>query len=465
MLALAALAAGCATGSDYRRPSVPVPATVGGTPATAREFELPDWGGYFADETLETLIARALAHNRDLRIAVARVEEARALYGIQRSERLPSVDVSAQAASTRAPTPLDDENLTARRYDVNLGLLAYELDFWGRVRNLSQAALASYLSTEAAQRAFRLSLIADVAGTYYSVRALDERAALARRTAQARAESLRVIERRLKIGVASRLDMLQARTALEAARADAAALARSAQNARHALGVFVGESVTLPDATGAGLEDLPLPAALPPGLPSTVLLRRPDVVSAEQNLVAANANVAAARAAFFPRVSLIGSVGFASPELDQLFDGKRRAWSFIPTLSVPIFSGGRLSANLDLAEARRVTAVAQYERTIQLAFAEVADVLSDQAYLAQQYEAQQRLVASELERLRLAEARYNAGLVGYLDVLDAQRETYTAQQVLLDIKRERLAAAARAYKALGGLGTAPELARVSSGGG
>jgi multidrug efflux system outer membrane protein len=459
LLLAAAFAAGCAMTPDDRRPPAPVPEAVGDPAAAERAVELPAWGQYFADDTLEHLIARALEHNRDLRIAVARVEEARALYGIQRAERLPAFDAGVQAASSRAPSALADENVIARRYDVNLGLLAYELDFWGRVRNLSRAALASYFSTEAAQRAFRLSLIADVANTYYAVRALDERAALARRTAEARAEALRVIERRLKIGVASRLDMLQARTALEAARADAAALARQAQNARHALTVLVGETVTLPEATGAALEDLPLPPPLPAGLPSSVLLRRPDVVSAEQNLIAANANIAAARAAFFPFVSLVGTVGFASPELNELFDSGRRAWSFVPAISVPIFTGGRLSANLDLAEARQVTAVAQYERTIQLAFAEVADVLSDQAWLAEQHAAQERLVASQLERLRLAQARYDAGLIGYLEVLDAQRETYAAQQDLLEIKRARLAAAAQAYKALGGLG--PDYAGLS----
>lgn len=450
----AALLAGCVTGPDYRRPSAPVPQTVGA--AQAENLALPAWERYFVDDALEGLIQRALSHNRDLRIATARVQEARALYGIQRAEQLPSLEARVESSAARgpSPSPLIDDNVTARRYDVNLGLLAYELDFWGRVRRLSESALASYFSTEAAQRAFRLSLIADVANTYYAVRALDERAVLARRTAEARAESLRVIARRLKIGVASRLDRLQAQTALESARADAAALARQADNARHALAVLVGGPLALPEPSGAALEDLPLPPALPPGLPSSVLLRRPDVVSAEHNLVAANANIGAARAAFFPQVSLVGTLGFASPELSQLFDSERRAWSFVPSIAAPIFSAGRLAANLDLAQARRSTAVAQYERAIQLAFAEVADVLSDQAWLAEQHAAQQRLVASELERLKLAQARYSAGLIGYLEVLDAQRETYAAQQALLDIKRARLAAAAQAYKALGG--TAPE---------
>jgi multidrug efflux system outer membrane protein len=213
---------------------------------------------------------------------------------------------------------------------------------------------------------------------------------------------------------------------------------------------LVGQPITLPGPNGAALDDLPLPASLPSGLPSNALLNRPDVLQAEQNLVAANANVGAARAAFFPRVTLVGTTGFASPQLSGLFDSDRRAWSFVPSITTPIFNGGRNAANVDIAEARKVVAIAQYEKSIQQAFAEVANVLSDQAYLEQQYAAQARLAASQDERLKLAQARYDAGLIGYLDVLDAQREQYTAQQALIEVKRARLAAAAQAYKALGG---------------
>lgn len=446
-----AVLAGCAMGPDYRRPEAPVPATIGNAAAVA-EVKLPPWNDYFADAYLRELIERALEHNRDLRVATARVEEARALYGIQRSELFPSFTADAQETSSRVPASvsLTGTSIVTRRYDVNLSLLSYELDFWGRVRRLTEAALASFYASEEAQRAFRLSLVADVANAYFSARSLDERADLARRTAVAREQGARLIERRVEAGIASRLDMLQAESALETARADAAALARQAANARHALAVLIGDDVKIDAPVGAALDDLPLPAALPPGLSSAVLLNRPDVLQAEQSLVAANANIGAARAAFFPQITLVGAAGVASNQLDSLFKSGSRAWTFIPTLSIPIFEGGRNVANLDLAKARNVIAVAQYERTIQGAFAEVADVLSDQAYLTDQYAAQQRLAERQTERLKLAEARYNAGLIGFLDVLDAQREQYAAQQTLIDVKRARLAAAAQAYKALGG---------------
>lgn len=446
---------GCATGPDYERPAAPVPATIGDVGAVD-EVTLPDWNVYFADKALQRLIAAALDSNRDLRTATARVEEARAQYGIQRADLFPSFNLNAEAASSRGPVTFpiagQTQNLSVvtRRYSVNLGLLAYELDFWGRVRRLTEAALANYFATEQAQRAFRLSLIAEVANTYFTVRTLDERAEFARRTAQTRDEGLRVISRRLEAGVASRLDLLQAQSLLESARADAAALARQAANARNALAVLVGRPLALPAPTGAALDDLPLPPSLPPGLPSSVLLNRPDVLQAEQTLVAANANIGAARAAFFPRITLVGAFGVASNDVDDLFDGDRRAWSFVPSIAQPLFAGGRLSSSLDVAAARKVVAVAQYEKAIQQAFAEVANVLSDEALLAEQYAAQERLLARQTERLKLAEARYNAGLIGFLEVLDAQREQYAAQQALIDVKRARLAAAAQAYKALGG---------------
>ena len=450
-IGLAAVFSGCLTGPDYERPAPPVPASIGDA-ARATDIALPIWNIYFGDAALGGLIDRALADNRDLRIAVARVEEARAQFGVSRADLFPSFDLNVQEAASRAPVVGAPTNVVTRRYDVNLGLLSYELDFWGRVRRLKESALANYLASDEGSRAFRLSLIADVANAYYSARSLDERADLARRTAATREEALRLIERRVDAGVASRLDKLQGESVLESARADAAALARQAANARNALAVLVGQPIALPGPTGAALDDLALPASLPSGLPSNVLLNRPDVLQAEQNLVAANANVGAARAAFFPRVTLVGSAGFASPQLSGLFDGDRRAWSFVPSITTPIFAGGRNVANVDIAEARKVVAVAQYEKSIQQAFAEVANVLSDQSYLASQYAAQARLAERQDERLKLAQARYDAGLIGYLDVLDAQREQYAARQALIEVKRARLAAAAQAYKALGGNG-------------
>lgn len=448
---LGALSA-CSFAPPLQTPAAPVPATLGAASAPAADFHLPQWRSYFTDPALQSLIDKALVNNRDMRVAVARVEEARAQYGVQSADRLPGFNANATSSQTRTPSVLTSSgnDTISRRYDVNLGLLSYELDFWGRVRSLSDAAKASYLATEEAQRAFQLSLIADVANGWYSARALDEQTAYARKTVMAREESLRVASRRLEAGTASRLDQLQAETALDSARVDAASYARRAETARNALNLLVGEPVDLPAATGDALTPLPLAQALPEGLPSTVLLARPDVRQAEQSLIAANANIGAARAAFFPKVTLVGSAGVASNDLGDLFGGNRMAWSFAPSISLPIFDGGRNQSNLDIAQARKVIAVAQYEKTIQSAFADVANVLSDQKWLAEQSTAQSRLAERQAERLKLADLRYQSGLVGYLDLLDAQREHYAAQLALVEVKRARLAAAAQAYKVLGG---------------
>lgn len=447
---LGALSA-CSFAPPLQVPAAPVPASLGSGPV-AEDFRLPQWRNYFSDPALQALIDKALLNNRDMRVAVARVEEARAQYGVQSADRLPSFNANATGSQSRTPGVLNSSgnDSISHRYDVNLGLLSYELDFWGRVKSLSEAAKANYLATEEAQRAFQLSLIADVANGWYSARALDEQAAYAGKTVAAREESLRVASRRLEAGTASRLDQLQAETALDSARADAASYARRAENAHNALNLLVGEPVVLPAAKGDALTELPLAQALPEGLPSTVLLARPDVRQAEQSLIAAHANIGAARAAFFPKVSLVGSAGVASNELGDLFGGNRMAWSFAPSISLPIFDGGRNQANLDIAQARKVVAVAQYEKTIQSAFADVANVLSDQKWLAEQFAAQSRLAERQAERLKLADLRYQSGLVGYLDLLDAQREHYSAALALVEVKRARLAAAAQAYKVLGG---------------
>lgn len=450
---LAALSA-CSFAPQVQYPAAPVPATLGAasTPV-ASDFRLPEWRAYFTDASVQAVIEKALANNRDLRVAVGRVEEARAQYGVQGADRLPAFNANATSSQSRTPGVLTNSgnDTISRRYDVNLGMLSFELDFWGRVKSLSDAAMASYLATEEAQRTTRLALIADVANAWYSARALSEQAAFAHKTVVSREENLRVVSRRTAAGTASRLDQLQAETALDSARASAASYSRQAENARNALNLLVGESVDLPAGAGKGLNALPVADALPAGLPSTVLLTRPDVRQSEQSLIAAHANIGAARAAFFPKVTLVGSAGVASTELDDLFGGARKAWSFAPSITLPIFDNGRNRANLDIAEARKVIAVAQYEKTIQSAFADVANILADQKWLSEQFVAQSRLAERQAERLKLADLRYQSGLVGYLDLLDAQREYYTAQQSLIEVKRARLAAAAQAFKALGGV--------------
>ncbi|AMC34352.1 efflux transporter outer membrane subunit [Janthinobacterium sp. B9-8] len=428
----------CAMGPDYIRPAAPVASVVGSQPA---EMSTPQWGSYFSDPALQSVIEKALINNRDLKIATARIEEARALYGIQKADFLPSVSANGSGNISRSNPDAD----ISRRYEANLALLSYEVDFWGRVRRLSEAAKANYLASEEAQQSVRSTLIADVANSYYSAQALQTRSRFAEQTAKAREESLRVVKRRVEVGVANRLDLLQAQSAQDSAISDHSALARQAANAQTALTVLVGETVSLP-AANLNAEVVQLPS----GLNSTVLLERPDVRAAEQKLVAANANIGAARAAFFPKVTLMGSGGVVSNELDDLFSGGNRAWSFLPQISLPLFDGGRLSAGADIAEARKVIAVAEYEKAIQLAFKDAADVLSDQVWLSKQLTAQQRLADRQEQRLKLAEARYASGLSGYLDVLDAQREFYAASQGLIETRRARLAASAQAFKALGG---------------
>ncbi|MDW5416408.1 efflux transporter outer membrane subunit [Iodobacter sp. CM08] len=438
LLAMSFALGACAMGPDYVRPAAPVASAVGSQP---QDLSTPEWNSYFLDPALKPVIDKALANNRDLKIATARIEEARALYGIQKADLLPSVSANGSGSTSRSNPDVD----ISRRYEANLALLSYEVDFWGRVRRLSEAAKANYLASEEAQQSVRSALIADVANSYYLAQALNARSRLAEQTATARQESARVVKRRVDVGVANRLDLLQAEAAQDSALSDKAALSRQAVNAQNALTLLVGEAVSLPEVN-LNAEVF----ALPSGLSSAVLLDRPDVRAAEQKLVAANANIGAARAAFFPKVTLMGSAGVMSDELGDLFSGGNRAWSFLPQISLPIFDGGRLSAGADVAAARKVIAVAEYEKTIQLAFKDVADVLSDQGWLVEQLAAQQKLADRQGQRLKLAEARYASGLSGYLEVLDAQREFYAASQALIETRRARLAVSAQAFKALGG---------------
>lgn len=452
LLAAAALAAGCSFIPEYTRPAPPVPdewpsAAAG---SALRPASLA-WRDYFPDQRLQALIAAALTHNRDLRIAVARVDEARALYGISRADRLPNVSVGASQSAARTPGDLNSSGSSqvARRYDVNLGALAFELDFWGRVASLSAAAKASFLATEEARRAFRLSLIADVADAYLSLKEAEERAALAEQTVETRAETRRLVAARRDVGLAGDLDFLQADGAYAAAGAELAALRRQRTAASNYLNALVG-TYRSDWPAGLSLADQGIVPDLDAGLPSTMLVRRPDILAAEQRLLAANASIGAARAAFFPRIALTANAGTASAELSGLFESGSRAWSFQPSLSLPIFTAGRLDASLDLAKVRQEIAVAEYEKTVQQAFREVADLLAARRELAAQLAAQEELARAQKERRRLAGARYDAGVASFLEVLDAERDAFAAEQGVIAVRRALFAAAAGLYKALGG---------------
>jgi multidrug efflux system outer membrane protein len=444
--------AGCSQLPPYQRPATPVAAQWPEAlpPAAGQASAGLSWRQLLPAPRLQALIEAALEHNRDLRIAVARVEEARAQYGIARADRLPGIDLAASGSAIRTPADLSStgQRFTARRYDVNLGLTAFELDFWGRVASLTEAAKASYLATEEAQRAFRLSLVTDVATTYLTLLELEERTALARTTVASRAETRKLIDRRRQVGIAGDLDFLAADGAYQSALADLASLERQGAAAANALTLLVGKPVTEPLADGR-LADQGIVVDLAPGLPSEVLVRRPDVLAAEQKLVAANASIGAARAAFLPRISLTAAFGTASKALSGLFDAGSGAWNFQPVLRLPLFDFGRTAANVDLAEARKVIAVAEYEKAIQQAFREVADLLAAREKLAVQLAAQQAGEKSQAERLRIVDARYQAGISSYLEVLDAQRELSSAQQGVVQTRRAWLTAAVQLYKTLG----------------
>lgn len=423
--------------------------------AKALKPSIENWRAYFLDSRLQSLIETALKNNRDLRISVARVEEARALYGIARADRLPSMNVNASRPETQTPQALlpqgiaGAEEARSRRADVNLGLLAFEVDFWGRVASLSEAARASFFATEQAQRAFELSLIADVADADFSLRELTERVVLAAQSVTARTESLSLISKRREVGLASEFDLLSAQGALESARAELAALNRAKSQAENFLRLLLGAEAAV-SGQPASLAQSAIIAELAPGLPAEVLLNRPDVLAAEQRLIAANANIGAARAAFFPRIALTGSYGSASTSLSGLFESNSTAWTFMPSLSLPIFSGGRNISNLDLANARKIAAVADYEKTLQQAFREVADALSAMDALRAQAEALESLEKIQAKRLEMANARYQAGVASLLEVLDSQRELFAAQQNRVAVARLVLSTRARLFKALGG---------------
>lgn len=446
-LLLAALA-GCSLMPDYQRPVAPLPAEWPVKVGSAGTASSGDWQAFYAaDPQLSALIATALEHNRDLRIAIARVEEARALAGIARADRFPSLDVTGQQQAAKVPGGLNagGEPKITRRFDANLGVAAFELDFWGRVKSLDAAARANFLASDYARQAFRLALIADVASAYYSVVELNARVRLAEATVESRGESRRLVARRRDVGLASDLDYLAADGAWQSARAELASLARQKAAAENALRLLVGsESAVLPAPTFGTLPELAV------GLPSDVLLKRPDVLAAEQRLIAANANIGAARAAFFPRIALTVLAGSASPALSGLFGGGSGAWSFVPALKWPLFDAGRSAANEDLAEARQHVAVAEYEKTIQQAFREVADLLAARRYYAEQLEALTAAEAAQAERLQRVTARQQAGVSSYLELLDAQREHFAAQQAVLAAKRALAATAAGLFKALGG---------------
>jgi multidrug efflux system outer membrane protein len=450
LLAAASLA-GCTTlEPKYARPEAPVPTSwpIGDAYLKTREAGLPvlSYTQIFRDPKLQTLIDRAISNNRDLRIALANIASARAQYRVQRAELLPQINagggVDVQGGGGGQGT--------SARYSLNAGLNNFELDLFGRVRSLSNSALNQYLSTEAAARATRLSLIAEIATAYFTLAADRSLLRIARGTEANAARSVQLTGARLQGGIASRIDLRQAQTILEQAKSDVASQTTDVAQDRNALQLLVGapvEDALLP----ASIETVdPLVGEVPAGLSSEILLRRPDVVEAEYQLIAANARIGAARAAFYPRISLTGLAGLASTALTSLFSGGAFNFSGGVNASIPIFDAGANRANLQYARAQRELFVARYEQTIQTAFREVADALARRGTMADQLAAQTRLVADADDNYRLTNARYREGIENFLATLVAQRTLYSAQQSLTRTRLERAANLADLYRTLGG---------------
>ena len=454
MAALAAtvLLAGCASlAPTYAPPPLPVAAQYPENDAAGAHAPDVAWQAYFADPRLQSLIAQALASNRDMRVAALRVEEARAAYGIQRAEQFPTVALGASGSRTRVPGDLSltGRAMTSAQYQAGLNVSAWELDFWGRVRSLKDSALQTLLASDEARRAIGVALVAQVANGYLGLRELDERVELARATVDSRAESLRIFTRRFEVGSISKLELTQVETLLSQALSLSAQLEQARAVQAHALAQLVGGPVDLTPDTRR-FDDASVLQPLHAGLPSALLTQRPDLMAAEHQLRAAQANIGAARAAFFPTISLTASYGTASAELSGLFDSGSGAWNFAPRLVLPIFDAGRIRANMDLAEVRRDVAVANYEKSVQGAFREVADALSNRRWLALQVDIGKTTLAAQSERARLAKLRYDNGAAPYLEVLDAQRDLLTVEQQLVQTRRALLSSQVSLYAALGG---------------
>lgn len=448
---------GCASmAPPYLRPPLPVAAIYpesGLSIAIEAEHRQPpmSWQDYFTPPRLQALIAQALDNNRDLRTAAFRVEEARALYRIQRADQFPSVGVGSSLTRSRVPGDLNmtGSPLLGSQYEVGLSVGDWELDFWGRIRSLKDAALESFLASDAARREVSIRLIAQVANSYLSVCELDERIALARQTIATREESLRIFRRRAEVGAISNLELTQVETLLQQALILSAQLQQVRAVEAHTLVLLVGIHVDLEPPAGY-LDDAGALGELHAGLPSDLLMQRPDIMAAEHQLKAANANIGAARAAFFPRIALTGSFGTASSELSGLFGTDSGAWSFAPNLLLPIFNGGRNQGNLDLAEVRTHMAVAHYEKVIQGAFREVSDALSNIYWLTEQGKTVHEMLLVQMERSRLAKLRYDHGAVAFFEVLDAQRDLLVIEQQRVQVRRMLLSSRVELYTALGG---------------
>jgi len=444
-----ALLAGCANlAPDYSRPELPVPASLDGSAAVGTAAAAPlNWQQVVTDTRLKQAIDQALANNRDLRVAVLNIEKARAQYRIDNAALIPAVSASASGASSSA------NDVITRKYSAGLGVSSYEIDFFGRLNNLKEASLQSFLSTEATQRSVRTSLIAETTNAWLTLAANQQQLKLAQETYATRTKTLELTRKQQALGGTSRLTLAQTEATAESSRGEVARYTALVEQSRNALNLLAGTTVpgeALPaasdDSSAVALTLVDVPA----GLSSEVLLQRPDITAAEHTLIGAYADIGAARAAFFPSITLTANGGSASSALSGLFGAGSGVWSFVPTLTLPIFNAGKLSAALTVAETERDIQVATYEKTIQTAFREVADALAERSTLNERLAAQEAQVAAYSTALRLSTERYRSGADSYLNVLDSQRSLYSAQSSLIALRLTEQANRMTLFKTLGG---------------
>ena len=446
--------AGCATmAPEYRRPESPVPASFNNEKADKGTVSVNEmgWRDVFTDKKLQSTIELALENNRDLRTAVLNIEKARATYRIQEADLFPSIDASVSNSAARSLTGSGNSTSVSRSAEASVGFSSWELDLFGKVRSLKNEALESYFATSETQRSTRISLIAEVASDWLAYGAYQQQLNLAKKTLESREKTLSLTNAKKEYGLVSSLDLAQIQATVDSARVDVANYSVLLEQSLNALNLVVGTAVSkelLPDSVESS-SDVTL-AAVPADMPSEILLKRPDVLSAEHTLKAANADIGAARAAFFPSISLTASAGIASSSLTNLFSSGSEVWSFVPSVSVPIFNAGSLKASLDVSEISKKIEVADYEKTIQTAFSEVADALSFRRHIGEQMDAQQSLVKSYEKSYTLSEARYRNGVDSYLETLDSQRSLYSAQQTLISLRLSEKNNRVELFKVLGG---------------
>ena len=455
LLILMVLLAGCTLAPKYDRPEAPVPKTWPSGPSYQDTKQAPQasqlpWRDFITDPRLREVIAVALANNRDLRVTGLNVEKAKAMFGINRASLLPIVNATGNWYQERVPADLSSSGkiYTAEKYSVNLGLAAWEIDFFGRIRSLKDAALEQYLATDEARRSAQILLVATVTQAYLALAADREALQLVTSTLTAQEAAYRMIKKRHDVGLASELDLRRAQTQVDTARGDVARYTQLVAQDENGLNLLIGSPVR-PDLLPRDLSGVALPRDISPGLSSEVLLGRPDVLAAEHRLKAANANIGAARASLFPRISLSTSLGTASADLSGLFKAGSDVWMFAPQIVMPIFDP-RLWYAYDVTKLEKEISIAQYEKSVQTAFREVADALAEKGMVSRRVEAQQSLVDAMSVVYRLSEMRYEKGIDSYLSVLDAQRSLYGAQQGLILLRLASVNNLVALYKTLGG---------------